>query len=366
MTSKSPGTLLSQESLSTSIAGARAWRIRYMSCDLNDVPHEATGLIIAPTETGSARPIMTWCHGTTGLGDAACPSAQSDPARELDLYFTPQSTAQIDYGVPGLQSFINDGWVVCATDYQGLGSPGMHQYNVNRTNARDAVFIAQAARHLDAGAGRALTCIGWSQGGAAAAAVAELDATDFGDLTLVGVVAMSPSVSKIALQSPLGPSAALSDPSAPPDTHLIMFFAGIQAAEPASLALSEVFTPLGMEIIQTAWDIQPAHHLTDTVNRLARLKGPVLNAKPTNFDAWKAAVIAGSAATRKPIAPVLVCIDSFDGGTVTPVPWQTAYVEAVKGFGGIVDVREYPHDDHFALPQSSIVDAREWLTNLLP
>jgi len=32
--------------------------------------------------------VMSWCHGTTGLGDAACPSAQPDPARELITYFT--------------------------------------------------------------------------------------------------------------------------------------------------------------------------------------------------------------------------------------------------------------------------------------
>jgi hypothetical protein len=37
--------------------------------------------------------------------------------------------------VPGLQRFVDDGYVVCATDYQGLGTPGQHQYMVNRTQA---------------------------------------------------------------------------------------------------------------------------------------------------------------------------------------------------------------------------------------
>ena len=78
-----PGSLLSQESIETGITGARAWRIRYISHDVNDVAHEASGLVIAPAAMGENRPIFTWCHGTTGLGDAACPSAQPDPAREL-------------------------------------------------------------------------------------------------------------------------------------------------------------------------------------------------------------------------------------------------------------------------------------------
>ncbi len=360
-----PGKLIGHEPLATEIAGAKAWRVRYVSRDVNGVAHEATGLVIAPAADGGDRPIMTWCHGTTGLGDAACPSAQPDPAREITLYYSAEATQQIDYGVPGLQGFIDVGWVVCATDYQGLGTAGMHQYTVNRTNARDAVNIAHAARQLDAGAGTALGCLGWSQGGGAAAAVAELDPDDYDDLRLVGTVPMSPGVSKIALQNPVGMTAALNDPSIPPDSHLVMILAAHQVANPSTLKLSDVFTPLGIEILEKAWNIQPVHHLNDTITRLFPLKGPLMNAKPTNWEAWEAAGTAGSAATRKPVAPVLVCIDSFHNGSVVPVSWQTAYIEDVKALGGTVEVRDYPNDDHFSLPQSCVGDAMAWLTQQL-
>ena len=356
-----PGTLLSQEPLDTAINGARAWRIRYVSRDVNGVAHEVSGLVVAPAGRGENRPILTWCHGTTGLGDAGCPSAQPDPARELITYFEARATQQIDYGVPGLQGFIDDGWVVCATDYQGLGTPGMHQYTVNISNARDGVYMAHAARKLDAGAGTALGCAGWSQGGGAAAAVAELDAADYGDLKLIGTVAMSPGVTKVGLELPTSLTAALDNPKVPPDSHLVMLLAGIQAANPAKLKLPEAFSPLGVEIIETAWNTQPVHHLNDTVGRSFRLKGAVLNPKPPNFDVWKAAIIASSAANRKPVAPVLVCIDTFDGGTVLPVSWQTGYVDAARKLGGTVETREYPNDDHFSLPQSCVGDARAWL-----
>jgi hypothetical protein len=68
----------------------------------------------------------------------------------------------------------------------------------------------------------------------------------------------------------------------------------------------------------------------------------------------------------KPICPVLVCMDTFDGGTVVPVPLQQAYVTAAQALGGMVETREYPHDDHFALPASCVHDARDWLTRHLP
>jgi hypothetical protein len=192
--------------------------------------------------------------------------------------------------------------------------------------------------------------------------VSELDAADFGDLKLVGAVAMSPGVSKIGLEIPAGLTGALTNASVAPDSHLVMMLAGIQAANPAALTLSEVFTPLGVEILEAAWNTQPVHHLNDTIARNFRLKGPILNLAGSNFDDWKAAIIAGSAATRKAVAPVLVCIDSFDGGTVIPVSWQNGYVDAARALGGTVETREYPRDDHFSLPQSCIADARAWLT----
>ena len=359
-----PGTVLSKERIDTPITGAQAWKARYTSRDVNDNPTESSGLIIAPEGRGENRPLLIWCHGTTGLGDAACPSAQPDPARELITYFTPQSTQQIDYGVPGLQGFIDDGWVVCATDYQGLGTPGMHQYIVNRTNARDAVNSAHAARSLDLGTSTTLGCAGWSQGGGAAAAVAELDPSDYRDLKLIGTVTMSPGVGKIAIESKNGPTKALADSSVPPDSHLVMMLAGIQAANPSKLQLQEAFTPLGIEILEAAWENQPVHHINDTIARLFRLKGPVLNSPPKNWSEWAALIDAGSAANRKPVAPVLVCEDTFDGGTVVPVPWQTAYVNAVKAFGGSVEVRQYPKADHFALPAACVGDARAWLNGL--
>ena len=360
-----PGDLLSHKEIGTDIKGVRAWKVRYVSKDVNDAVTEATGLIIAPEEKGKDRKVMTWCHGTTGLGDAACPSEEPNPARNLITYFDADSTQQHDYGVPGLQGWIDDGYVVCATDYQGLGTAGQHQYMVNRTQARDAVYLIHAARKLDeVGAGTKFGGAGWSQGGGGSAAVAELDPADYGDLKLVGTICMSPVVGEIAFNAPMGPSAALSDAKIPPDSHIVMMLAGTQIANRETLKLSDYFTPLGVQILETAWNIQPVHHLNDTIARLFRLQGPVLQSKPANAVKWQEAVKAGSAATRKPVAPVLLCMDTFAGGTGSPVPWQKAYAEKVKDFGGSIEVKEYPKDDHFSLPNSCAPDAREWLNGL--
>jgi cephalosporin-C deacetylase-like acetyl esterase len=360
-----PGDLLSQKEIGTDIKGARAWKVRYVSKDVNDVVTEVTGLVIAPEEKGKDRKVMTWCHGTTGLGDSATPSAQPNPARNLITYFDADSTQQNDFGVPGLQGFIDDGYVVCATDYQGLGTPGQHQYNVNRTQARDAVYLVHAARKMDdVGAGAKFGCTGWSQGGGASGAVAELDPEDYGDLKLIGTVCMSPGSAIVAYDTPVGPTAAMGNANMPPDSHLVMMLAGFQVANPDKLKLSDYFTPLGVEIIQTAWNIQPVHHLNDTIARLFKLKGAIMQEKPANLDAWKAAITDGSSGTRKPVAPILICMDTFKGGLTVPDVWQTNYADLVKKLGGSVEFKEYPNDDHFSLPNHCAPDAREWLNGL--
>lgn len=120
--------LISQEQIPTSITGAVAYRVHYNSADVQGKPTTSSGLVITPSTPGENRKVMTWSHGTTGLGDAGCPSAQPDPAREITTYFESGSLAQIDYGIPGLQKFIDDGWIVTATDYQGLGTEGTHHW----------------------------------------------------------------------------------------------------------------------------------------------------------------------------------------------------------------------------------------------
>ena len=360
----SMGSLLDSTPIDTAIAGARAWRVRHSTVDVNGAAHEATGLVVAPAATGADRPLLTHCHGTTGLGDAACPSALPDPARELTVYFSAESAQQIDFGIPGLQGFIDAGWVVCATDYQGLGTPGMHQYEVNRSNALDAVAIARAAASLPVGAGTRLGCMGWSQGGGAAAAVAELEPDDFGGLTLIGSVPMSPGILSISLDHPTGLAASLHDPTIPPDSHVVMAFSGFAAAYP-HLDLGDILTPLGRSIVDSAWNTQPVHHLNDTLARLFRLKGAILRTDPANMDTWVDAIRHGSAGRVKPRVPILMCQDSFDGGTVVPVPWQQAYADAVRALGGTIDIRDYPEADHFSLPTACVADARAWLERLL-
>lgn len=355
--------LISQDKIATSITGADAYKIRYKSYDLHGKPTESTGLVIAPTGAGDNRKVMSWAHGTTGMGDAACPSAREDPARELTLYFKSGSTTPIDFGIPGLQKFINEGYVVVATDYQGLGTEGVHQYTVNRTNGIDAVNIVHAVREMNVGAGKKFGLIGWSQGGGTVAGAAELNNEVFGDLELIGAVAMSPAVPSVALKLPGLGTALASEAPIPPDGHSFMFLAAMTVAFPDMLSLDDVFTPLGKQLFEENWNTAPIHHFSDILTRNFNVGGPLIHVNKEKLPVWIKAFEEASAAQKKPVCPILVLIDGQDPNGPCPLPWQLGYIDAIKALGGDITSSTYPEDDHFSLPQASVDEARTWLNS---
>lgn len=355
--------LLSSEPVATSISGAVAFRIRYRSHDLKGNATESTGLVIAPATAGENRKVVSWAHGTTGIGNAASPSAVAKPASELNIYFSAAGDEQVDYGVPGLQNFIENDWVVVATDYQGQGTEGVHHYSSNITNGIDAVTIVHAVREMNVGAGTKFGLIGWSQGGGAVAGAAELDASEYGELELVGAVGMSPGVPKFALSSAGAGQALAAGGVIPPDGHLYMVLAAHAVEFPELYSYDDVFSPLGRQIFEATYDVQPGHHMADTIGRMGKHAGPIIVVNKEKLPNIAKALTESSAAKVKPVAPILVQIDKqFDNGPC-PWAWQYGYIDAIKALGGDITVTEYPECDHFALPAASIAEATKFLTD---
>src|SRR5262245_59079690 len=83
------GQVVGQESITTPVAGAQAWRIAYISSDVTGRKTIVTGLVVAPIGSPPAegRPILAWAHGTTGTAENCGPSQVLNPARGLNQYF---------------------------------------------------------------------------------------------------------------------------------------------------------------------------------------------------------------------------------------------------------------------------------------
>ena len=158
------GQVIKQESISTSVKGAQAWKIAYISSDISGRKTISTGLVVAPVGAAPAggRPVMTWAHGTTGAAQNCGPSQVLDPVVPLNEYFLIGGNSWTDYGIPSLEEFIKEGYVLVATDYQGLGGGGRHQYSVAATNGMDTLNAARAAISMkETGANKKTLVYGW-------------------------------------------------------------------------------------------------------------------------------------------------------------------------------------------------------------
>jgi pimeloyl-ACP methyl ester carboxylesterase len=226
----------------TAPEGTRAWRILYRSTTVKGDPTAVSALLFAPatppTGGGGPTPILAYAHGTTGLADRCAPSKQyvEDPARGE---------------ASGITRGLLDKYVVVATDYAGLGTPGVHPYAVGLSEGRDVLDSIRAAQRFsgdnDLGATARSTSVVWghSQGGGAALLTAELAPTYAPDANLAGAVAGAPASELKLLGTALRTS--------PFFGYIFMAAAGFHAAYP-ELDESAIFTPDGIAAVEKAAD----------------------------------------------------------------------------------------------------------------
>ena len=138
-----PGTLVRQELIDGAPLGATAYRVLYRSTGLDNKPILVSGVVIVPPgdPPPGGRPIVAWAHPTSGVVPRCAPS--------LAIFLFEQ--------IQGLRSFVRDGYVVAATDYPGLGTPGPHPYLVGTSEARAVIDSVRVAATLPgAGGGKRL------------------------------------------------------------------------------------------------------------------------------------------------------------------------------------------------------------------
>jgi pimeloyl-ACP methyl ester carboxylesterase len=164
--------------------------------------------------------VVSWAHGTVGIGDACAPSRDTKSSSSHGL---------VAYVDPLLNRYLKAGFAVVRTDYQGLGTPGVHEFLVGQEEGRSVLDIVRAARHLDKHISRRTLIAGHSQGGQAALYAASLAKRWTPDLKLGGTVAFAP-VSHLDTQAGLVRS--IKDPT--PLTGLIALIArGIDTDKPS-------------------------------------------------------------------------------------------------------------------------------------
>jgi hypothetical protein len=175
---RKPGTVLSAKPLRHGLwipgTTSRAFKLAYSTTDARGRRARSTGMVFLPRgrPPRGGWPVISWAHGTSGLGDRCAPSRIGPALPRRDR--------------PYLANWMREGYAIVASDYAGLGTPGLPAYLHGRSEAHNIVDIVKAGRafarrHLPRAArlARKWVVIGQSQGAGAAIYTARY-ATRFG------------------------------------------------------------------------------------------------------------------------------------------------------------------------------------------
>lgn len=374
------GQIVKQEKIVAGIPGADAWKIAYISSDVNNQKTIATALVVAPQGNGQDRPIIAWAHGTTGTAQNNGPSQVENPAVPLNQYFLIGGNSYTDYGLPAIEKFIRAGYVVVATDYQGLGGGGRHQYSVAVTNGRDVINSVRAVSSEKlGGAGKSSVGLGWSQGGGAILGMASdrdyiaQKGTASDDIIFKGFVGLAPydvavEIGDMVIDQPTADK-IIKDLSSSFSVnmlnfiHYVMLVWGTQAAFPDQLKLTDIFTDAGASALDEILSNKGVHVAADTINYNygANYKS-LLRAIPKNTVAWVNAFKNASVPPIGPIAPVIIYFGTND--TVVPIVMGKMYQVQMCGKGAQIQrVQLDGEQTHFSTPGAAEPLFVEWIAD---
>lgn len=274
------------------VAGVTSRQILYTSTDVADRAIAVSGTVLVPTSqwTGPGpRPLITYGVGTRGIGDDCAPS-----------YTLSQGA---DYEGTFIKALLDRGWAVVVSDYQGLGTPGLHPYLVGKSEGRVLLDAARAALRLS-GTGLASSSpvgiMGYSQGGQSAGWASQLAASYAPELNVKGTAAGGVPGDLLAT--------AKSDDGGPFVAMALWAAIGYDAAYP-ELDLAHYLNDRGRAFYADA--TKPDGGCVVSVDGIKALLGSAFThtsdyatPSPLDLPAWQARLGEQKLGTIKPSAPV--------------------------------------------------------------
>jgi alpha-beta hydrolase superfamily lysophospholipase len=338
-------------------AAGHNWLVLYRSTDTAGQPIAVSGTVAVPAGTPpkGGWPVISWTHGTTGIADVCAPS-RNGPDYPDKSY--------VDGINLVLNQWVQKGYAVLKTDYQGLGTPGVHPYLDGRSEARSATDIVLAARELDPALSRDWVVMGHSQGGQAAIYTTEIGTAYGHGLDLKGAVGISPA-SYLAEQVALG----LKQTTAQANAFFPLIMVGMSASAPG-VQVDKLLTPKGRELIGVV--NQGCQGAFSKPGAWSSYKNDqVMNVK-ADFKPLEAALTSLSATQNvRPTVPLLVLQAKND--QIVYSQFTNLMVQRFKDLGvdlhyvEYTDIPNFPAVNvHRATVNRSLPDAVTWVEQHLP
>lgn len=329
------GEVVRSEPLDVQVDGGKGTRILYRTQKADGSYTFSSGMVFVPDTPGTNRPVVAWAHGTLGMGDKCAPTRAEKPIGNL----------------PWLSDMLKEGWVVTATDYAGLGTPGTQAYLVGQTEARDVLNSVRAARSLaGTDAGTSFVVYGHSQGGHSALFTAALVEQYAPELTLKGTVAAAPAAEITAMLDSqqnnlldwvIGPEILVSWPSVN-----------------SGLSVDDVASSVGKKSYQGIAEKCIADALIAGLIK-NDLKQTFFANNPADVPSWHAQATAQDAPILQPDQPLLVAESTAD--TVIAPAATALYIQKSCQANANISTLWIADTPHMTIPQIISPQVISWI-----
>jgi pimeloyl-ACP methyl ester carboxylesterase len=237
-----------------------------------------------------------------------------------------------------------------ATDYEGLGTPGVPTSTVGLAEGHAVLDSVRAVAALpNAGSLGDVLLAGHSQGGRAALFAGEIASTYAPDLRLVGVAALAPGVELPALVDHLA--------SSPAKATVLMGAIGLRAAYP-DLDLATVFTPDAIADIPRV----ETECVDTTVARYEPTPtSELISRAPSSVTEVERILEENSPGAIAPTVPIFIGHSEAD--EQVPVELSARLMAKYCALGATVIRRTYPGQDHVGVIDAADGDVLAFVAN---
>ena len=354
-TPAAPGVLLRQEPLPANQVlpnASQGIRILYTSTDGDDgkTANYVSGDLQLPKGIAPAGgwPLIAWSHGTVGVADVCAPS------------WTVRDPRDVDY----LDAWLAQGYAVVSTDYQGLGTPGLHPYLHARPEAYSVLDSIRAVTKAFPQLSSSVVIVGQSQGAQGAIATAGYAPSYAPEIKLLGTVATGVPYQ---LQSVLAYLNSLT--AQVPTTGFTSVLATLEAYAWLGYATAERVVP-NFVLADNQTDKGKAFYSVVASQCLAPIESYITQNKLVTSDVFKGDVTSWATQTLqssnyptvKFAAPIFVGTGTLD--TDIPTAVQYLFAKDACAAGSTVEQHYYVGQDHSGTVNASLVDSVPFVKKL--
>ncbi|HEY4202437.1 MAG TPA: alpha/beta fold hydrolase [Devosiaceae bacterium] len=338
-----PGTVIASEKMGTAPGGGVQYRVLYRSRGLKDEAIAVSGMVFVPAGAmpEGGWPVIAWAHPTSGLVSKCAPSLARNGMSQ----------------VQGLEAMLAHGYVVTATDYPGLGTPGPHPFLVGDSEGRAVLDSIRAARALVSDPGEKVFLWGHSQGGQAVLFAADMAGHYAPELHILGVAAAAPATELgVLMDADIGTSGGK-------NLLAMTLWAWSQVFD---APLAQVVTPaaeatingLADQCLESIWDVMPRLMAGNALQK-SFLSVDDINA----LEPWKDLMNENTIGALPPAIPVLLVQGETDT-TVDPSVTQSYLATLCKG-GSRAALMMLPGVGHLEVAAKGAPAALDWMSALL-